>query len=166
MSQIIDRQALSHVLDLLRFEGSDNQYYEVKTAAGGFPETALATICAFANTPGGGALILGVDESLGFEVVGVYDSKACRQLLANYAKNEFTVPVEVSTTLLNVNNRKVVWAEIAEADKVMKPVKTKKGQQAFIRLYNGDLQLSEHEKGMFISAHCPSRYVPEIIGGL
>ena len=126
MQQTIDRQALSHVLDLLRFEESDNQYYEVKTAAGGFPETALATICAFANTPGGGALILGVDESLGFEVVGVYDSKACRQLLTNYAKNEFTVPVEVSTTLLNVKNRKVVWAEIAEADKVLKPVKTKK----------------------------------------
>jgi len=144
----IDHQALLRALDILRFEGNDNQYYEVKAATGGFPETAAATICAFANTPGGGVLILGVDENLGFEVVGVYDAKACQQILANYAKNEFSIPIEVSMTLLNVNNKKVVWAEIAEADKILKPVKIKKGKQAFIRRYDGDFQLSEQEMGV------------------
>jgi len=165
MPKTVDQQVLSHVLDLLRFEGSDNQYYEIKTAAGGFPETALATICAFANTPGGGVLILGVDESLGFEIVGVYDAKACQQLLANYAKNEFTMPVGISTALLNVNNKKVIWAEIAEADKSIKPVKTKKGKQAFIRRYDGDFQLSEQEQEMFVSARGPSLFDEEPIPG-
>ena len=165
MLKEIDQQELSRVLDILRFEGSDNQYYEVKAAAGGFPETAAETICAFANTPGGGVLILGVDENLGFEVVGVYDSKACRQILANCAKNEFSIPVEVSMTLLNVNNKKVVWAEIAEADKILKPVKIKKGKQAFIRRYDGDFQLSEQEQEMFVSARGPSLFDEAPISG-
>ena len=158
MLKTITQQTLSDVLDLLRFEESDNQYFEVKAAAGGFPETVIKTICAFANTPGGGVIIFGVDENLSFEVVGVYDPKACQQVLANYSKKEFTIPIEITTTLLNIGGKKVVWAEVSEADKMLKPVKIKKGNRAFIRRYDGDFELSPQEEELFVSARGPSLF--------
>ncbi|MDR3314860.1 MAG: putative DNA binding domain-containing protein [Coriobacteriales bacterium] len=146
-------------------EKSDNQHYEVKTAAGGFPASAVDSICAFSNTPGGGMLLFGVDENLGFAVVGVYDSKACQQTLANYAKKEFSVPVDLTSGLVAVNDKKVVWAEIGEVDKTLKPVKTRKGKKAFIRQYDGDFVLSEQEEQMFISARGQSRFDEDTVPG-
>jgi ATP-dependent DNA helicase RecG len=61
----------------LRLEGSDTTEVEVKRAAGGFPDSVLPTLSAFANTPGGGTIIFGLDEGTGFAAVGVYDPAAC-----------------------------------------------------------------------------------------
>lgn len=40
------------------------------------PENLPETVCAFANMPGGGTIILGVDERANFAVVGVPNLKA------------------------------------------------------------------------------------------
>ena len=165
MNRAEDIQKLKRALALLRFEGSDNQQYEAKAAAGGFPETVASTICAFANTPGGGVLILGVDESDDFKIVGVYNSKACQQTLANHAKNGFNVAIELSITLIDVDGKRVVWAEVAEADKQVKPVKLKGLKRSFIRLYDGDFELSELEEQMFVAARGASHYDDEPVAG-
>jgi ATP-dependent DNA helicase RecG len=161
----LSSEQLMRVLAQLRDERSDNQHYEVKMAAGGFPESAVDTICAFSNTPGGGMLILGVDENLGFAIVGVYDPKSCQQTLASYAKNEFNIPVDLTSGLVTIDGRKVVWAEVIEADKALKPVKTRKSKKAFIRQYDGDFSLSEQEEQMFISARGQSHFDEEIVPG-
>jgi ATP-dependent DNA helicase RecG len=154
----LSSEKLLKILGQLRIEKSDNQYYEVKTAAGGFPDSASDTICAFSNTPGGGLLIFGIDEALDFAVVGVYDSKACQQTLANYAKNKFNIPVDLTSGVVILDGKKVVWAEVGEADKTLKPVKIKKNKKAFIRQYDGDFALSEQEEQMFIAARGQSHF--------
>ena len=165
MKQAAYAKKLNNTLALLRFEDSDNQQYEVKAAAGGFPESAINTLCAFANTPGGGVLILGVNEKSGFEVVGVCDSKACQQTLANIAKNGFNVAIELSMSLIEVDCKKVVWVEVFESDRQVKPIKLKGSKRSFIRLYDGDFELSELEEQMFVAARGMSQHDEEAVAG-
>ena len=48
----------------LRRAGGDVTSIEVKAAAGGLPESLTSTLSALANLPGGGIIILGLDERL------------------------------------------------------------------------------------------------------
>ena len=163
MNDPIQTDALKAVLAALVFEGSDNQRYEVKAAKDGFPETTVNTLCAFANTPDGGVMIFGVDETESFKLVGVYNAKDCQQRLANLAKNSFNNHLELSIELVEVDGKKVVWAEVFEADKQLKPIELKKTKRSFIRLYDGDFELSDQEKQMFISARGMSRNDEEAV---
>lgn len=60
---------LSGLAAELRVSGGDNTSIEVKAAAGGLPESLTSTLCALANMPGGGTIILGLDERTGFHPV-------------------------------------------------------------------------------------------------
>jgi ATP-dependent DNA helicase RecG len=161
----MNNEKLIAAISALREEHSDNQYYEVKTAAKGIPQSLRETISAFSNTPGGGVLILGVDENSDFEIVGVYDPKQCQQALAHYARKEFSSLVSIKTSLLSAGGKKVVWAEVEEADKTLKPVKIKSGGKAYIRLYDGDYELSEQEEQLFVAGRGPSHFDQEAIHG-
>jgi len=67
----------------LRQEGSDTEDVEVKRAVGGFPDSVVSTLSAFANTPGGGTVLFGLDERAGFAAVGVYDAARIHELPAH-----------------------------------------------------------------------------------
>jgi ATP-dependent DNA helicase RecG len=159
----VDDKHLNSVLDMLRVERSDNQYYEVKSAVGGMPQSIDTTISALVNTPGGGVIILGVDENAGFSIVGVYDSKQCQQTLANLARNGFSSPITIRTTLLIVDGKPVVWAAVLEADRSLKPVKTKSSGRSYVRLYDGDYELSDQEEQLFVAGRGPSHFDEEAI---
>jgi ATP-dependent DNA helicase RecG len=161
----MNQEKLSDALNILRDESSDNQYYEAKAAVEGMPGNLLDTISAFSNTPGGGVLLLGVDENSSFTVVGVYDAKKCQQTLANYAKNGFNTTIDMKCSLIAVDAKKVVWVDIKEADKTLKPVKIKGSGKAFVRLYDGDFELSEQEEQLFVAARGPSRFDEDAIPG-
>ncbi len=53
-----------------RLAETDTVSVEIKKAAGGAPKTLPHTVSAFANG-GGGVIILGLDESAGFEPVPI-----------------------------------------------------------------------------------------------
>ena len=94
---------LRNILEGLRREQSDNRMFEVKTAMVSFPLSAAKTICAFANMPGGGTILFGVDENSGFTVTGVYDPVNCRKTIASYAQKEYSVPVLVETSVVAID---------------------------------------------------------------
>jgi len=144
-------ERLQTALSQLRAEQSDNQFYEAKAATGGMPQSIRETMSAFANTPGGGVIIFGIDEASDFSIVGVYDAKKCQQSLASIARKEFSAPIVINITLLTVESYQVIWAEISEADKSLKPVSIKSTGKSYIRLYDGDYELSEQEKQMFVA---------------
>ena len=64
--------SLQELIADLRHRQGDANDVEVKSAAGGSPALG-ATICAFANMPEGGTIILGLDEAAGFTPVGLTD---------------------------------------------------------------------------------------------
>jgi len=147
----MDEAALIKVLDALRGEQSDNRQFEVKAAANGFPLSVAKTICAFANMPGGGTIILGVDERRDFAVSGVYDAKNCMQTLANYVQKEYTVPIFADISSVVIEGKSVVISNIHEAKNHLKPIRYKKTNTSFIRQYDSDFELSNLEERLFES---------------
>ena len=76
----------------LRRAGGDTTSVEVKSAAGGLPDTLAPTLSALANLPGGGIVILGLDERNGFRPVQLTDPQVLKQGLAAKARG-FVPPV-------------------------------------------------------------------------
>jgi ATP-dependent DNA helicase RecG len=74
---------LSHLIAELRSAGGDTAAVEVKSALGGFPQSLAPTLSALANHPGGGFIVLGVDESAGFRAVGLRDLQTIKQTLGS-----------------------------------------------------------------------------------
>lgn len=64
---------LSALVARLRTAGGDSTNVEIKSASGGLPDSLASTLSALANLPGGGMIILGLDESLGFRPVPLAD---------------------------------------------------------------------------------------------
>ena len=65
-------EVLQLIADVQRHK-SETGDVEVKTARGGTPKRAYEALSAFANHPGGGIMLFGLDENKDFEVVGVGD---------------------------------------------------------------------------------------------
>ncbi|MDR1954067.1 MAG: putative DNA binding domain-containing protein [Clostridiales Family XIII bacterium] len=165
MSNSKQKNRLQEIIHILQAEHSDNRKYEAKAAAKGFPATVVKTMSAFANTPGGGTLLFGIDENQDFAVVGVYDSKQCQQALAAYAKKEFTSSISFQSELIMYGNHPVVIVDILESEKSLKPVKVAKTGKAYIRMYDSDFELSPLEEQIFISNRGVARFDEDAVPG-
>lgn len=74
---------LVDIIEGLRAIGTDHVDVEAKASASELPRRLWETLSAFANSAGGGVLILGVDERDGFKVCGVREAKKKTQDLAS-----------------------------------------------------------------------------------
>ena len=141
----------------LRSEGDDDATLEAKRTGAGWSDVS-ATLSAFGNTPGGGAILFGLDEASGFSATGVYDARACRKALATTCRNALDPPVMHRSGISTIDGEEVVWAEIAEADASLKPVRVKATGKAYLRAHDGDFQLSEPEEQAFIANRTMPRF--------
>ncbi len=66
---------LQEQIDQMQRVKTDLTHVEAKLAASELPKRIWETLSAFSNTAKGGALILGVSEESGFEIVGVKNPK-------------------------------------------------------------------------------------------
>ena len=64
-------EKLQQTIHNLRARGSDTRRLEVKSAHVNYPESLDATLGSFSNLPGGGTIILGLDERNNFRPIGV-----------------------------------------------------------------------------------------------
>lgn len=155
------RVDLEKLIDRLRAEGSDFSSVEVKAASGGLPSTTDRTLSALANLPGGGLIVLGLDERTGFAPVPV-DVNALKQGLASTARR-CTPPVVVDMSDEVVEGHRVVVAHVRECTKSAKPCRTRSGQ-AYLRAHDGDYELSAVEEQAFLAQreapHFDRRPVP------
>lgn len=161
----VDVDEVESLLLRLRAEGSDTTDIEVKAAAGGLP-TDLATTCsAFANMPGGGLVVLGVDERADFAVVGVYDAVAAMRALSSIARQSLDPPVVVHPRRLDVAGRAVVVVQVREADLHAKPVRVRATGRAYLRAYDGDYALSHVEEQAFVASRSTPTSDQAAVGG-
>lgn len=150
---------LKTVADLRR-DQSDSYHVEVKAAAGGVPQLA-DTLCAFGNTPGGGTIILGLDERENFKAVGIENCEAVEEAIASQARGFIEPPVKVTFERAQVDNKQVVVVHVMEQSTNSKPCTT--GNQAYLRQADGDYRLSEAEVAQLIALRTRPRHDVRLI---
>ncbi|MFG1791785.1 ATP-binding protein [Nocardia sp. NPDC049149] len=150
-------RTFAQLLDTLRSLGGDFTDVEVKSAAGGLPESLTSTLSALANQPGGGTIVLGLDENRGFRPVGLTNTQELKQGLAKKAR-AFTPPIRLTIADETVEGQPVVMAIVHECDESAKPCRISATGAAFMRGYDGDFKMSALEEQAFLSARNPPMF--------
>jgi ATP-dependent DNA helicase RecG len=153
------------MVSLLRAEGNDTAAIEAKPALGGLPGNLASVLSAFANRPGGGTLILGLDETRGFAACGVFDVKAAQQGVAAVSRSALEPPVHVTTESVSFEGHDVIIVRILECSQTGKPVRVRATGQAFLRQYDGTYPLSSLEEQAFVAARTPPKYDHDMVEG-
>lgn len=138
---------IREILASLRQLHADHQHVEAKAARRGLPERLWQTMAAFANSPGGGVLLLGVDESAEFEVVGVEDPAKIQADLASLC-DRMIPPLRPVIEVHWIDGRAVVTVEIAELPFTEKPCYYAPAGLvggAYVRVADGDRRLTQYE---------------------
>jgi ATP-dependent DNA helicase RecG len=149
---------LTELVEFLRRTGGDTADVEVKAAAGGFPASLTKTLSALANLPGGGTVLLGVDENADFAPVELEDPQALKRGLASKARS-FVPPVGIDIIdEAVVEGRTVVAAIVRECDPSAKPCRVGSTGKAYLRSYDGDFELSLEEERGFLSARTHAHF--------
>ncbi|GAA1724585.1 RNA-binding domain-containing protein [Brachybacterium phenoliresistens] len=136
----ITREQLDAVLDELRIHRGDSTDVEVKRAAGGLPESIGETLCAFANMPDGGLVVLGVSEAGDFSITGVPDSAAIESGLASVAQNAVVPSPHLRTATIDYDGIQVVTVRVTGLPPSMKPARYR--GIAYLRQADGDYAMS------------------------
>ncbi|MFE3997858.1 ATP-binding protein [Nocardioides sp. YIM B13467] len=148
---------VADIVDLLRTEGSDVSDIESKAASRGYPSDLAPTLSAFGNMPGGGVIVLGLNERTGFEAVGVYDAVDAKSRLGSQARDAVSPPLQVSFSSEEVDGSTVMVARVRELPSTDKPCEVTATGHAYVRSYDGDYPISEQERQGFVANRGISR---------
>lgn len=138
---------LAELIGKVRTMKAESQTIELKAAHQGCPKKLYDTLSAFSNQDMGGILLFGIDEELGFEIVGVYDVQDLQKKVNEQCKQMVPV-VRPVFTAVHLPEGSVVSAEIPGIDITERPcyyggVGRMKG--SYIRAGNSDEPMSDYE---------------------
>jgi len=156
----VDSSNLLSLVDRLRRIGGEPEQVEVKAAAGGLPKSIAETLSAFANT-NGGTIILGLDESSGFELVDLPNPAQLRDNLASLASGCLQPPLRIATEIIEIEQHQLVIAEVEPISSDLKPcfVETRGiATGSYVRVGDGDRRMSQAEIGLAIANRGQPRY--------
>lgn len=160
---------LLELIDGLRAVETDSQHVEAKRSERELPRRLWETLSAFSNTPGGGVLILGLDEQARFELVGIQNLGKQQQDLGNLCA-EMEPAIRPLIELHTIEGKTVIVAEIPEIEIGCKPCYYRGAgltNGAFIRVADGDRKLSPYEVQVMLSSRGQPREdespVPEAV---
>jgi ATP-dependent DNA helicase RecG len=156
---------LAQLIGDLRQRGTDLPSIEVKAAAGGFPESVIETMCAFANVPGGGLIILGLDEKSGFAPVRLASASVLAAGLASRARTSFEPPLHVDVDVDRFEDSDIVVARVREIPAVAKPCIVKRTGKAYLRFSDGDYSLSQLEIDGFVANRVRPQFDEAAVAG-
>lgn len=151
----------------LRTYATDHQSVEGKAAQRGTPQKLWQTLSAFANTRGGGVLILGLAEDASFATVGVEDVRKATQDLASLC-DSMEPPIRALIAPHQFEGRPVIVAEIPETSVTQKPCYYKGAgltNGAFIRVADGNRRLTPYEVQVMLSSRGQPREDCEPVEG-
>ncbi|MBP9127611.1 MAG: putative DNA binding domain-containing protein [Elusimicrobia bacterium] len=141
-------QELKAVIDNLPNLGADNARVEFKAAERGFPKSLWETLSAFANTPGGGLIVLGVSETAtGLKAVGVTQPEKFENDTASLC-DQMIPPLRPLIETHRIGGRSFVTIEVPEVSFKEKPCFYKGSGMmsgSFVRVADGDRRLTQYE---------------------
>ncbi len=116
------------------------------------------TICAFANLPGGGVIVLGLDERSGFLPVFLSRPNDLKSGLASIARSAVVPPVMIDIRDEEFEGRTLIIGVVTEIPGLSKPCRLKRDGSAYMRFWDGDYRLSELEIEGFIASQSAPRF--------
>lgn len=138
---------LVSLVEIIQKYNCETQYIEVKAAEKGTPTKLYDTLSSFSNQDGGGTIVFGLAEKEGFAIVGVYDVQDLQHKVAEQCK-QMEIPVRPLFTVVQIDEKMVVSAEIPGVDIVDRPVYYKgsgRVKGAYIRVAEADEPMSDYE---------------------
>ena len=139
------------LVDSLRRSRSEVPEVEVKSAAGGFPKSLGPSLSALSNLPGGGWVILGIDEGSGFSAATLADPPGLCEALASKARQGFDPPIQIEIGIENVDGKPVVLGRVGETPRSAKPCRLVATGEAYMRFWDGDYRMSDLEWQGFLA---------------
>jgi ATP-dependent DNA helicase RecG len=143
----VEPHEINELIALLRACGTDLTDVEVKAAGGGAPKSVRETLSAFSNGHGG-TILLGLDESSGFQPALGFDVKRVRDAVAGFCADELEPAVRADIDIVPVDKTSVLVVAVPELDPRHKPCFVKargEYQGSFIRSGDGDRRLTDYE---------------------
>lgn len=137
-----DSASLQDAIVGLRERRGDSAEIEVKSAAGGAP-TLGPTLCAFANMPEGGTIILGLDEAAGFVPVDLSSVASLEQAVSDQARTSVVPALRCEFQTFQVSGKPVLVVEVMGLPLTQRPARH--GGKAYLRQTDGDYVMSEQE---------------------
>ncbi|OXM55348.1 transcriptional regulator [Amycolatopsis thailandensis] len=141
---------LAEIIANLRDLGGDHAFVEAKRAETKLPKSVRETLSAFANT-NGGILILGLDETRGFEATGVRDPAKMEADLAALCSENLEPPLRPLIGTHRFEGAALVVAEIPELPPGSKPSCNRGTGMSFVRVADGDRRLSPYEVQLMLA---------------
>ncbi len=138
---------LRKLVDKIQRLQCEMQTVELKSANKGCPTRLYDTLSSFANQDEGGVIVFGIDESKGFEVVGVYDAQDLQKKVTEQC-NQMSPCVRALFTVCEIDDKVVVSVEIPGIDVAERPCfyrGTGRLKGAYIRVGDADEPMSEYE---------------------
>lgn len=146
-------EEVEELLSSMRRARSDTTSIEAKRAKSGLPGKLWETISAFANSRGGGLLLLGVDEQEDFVASGVSDAGKLQADLASIC-GRMVPPIRAAIDAVEVGGRMLVACEIPETPRDEKPCyygPSGVSTGAYVRVGDGDRRLTQYEIQILLS---------------
>lgn len=144
-------EELQGALARLTLDQGDSLNIETKTFSEFSSNSLAPSLCSLANLPGGGVILLGVDERHDNPLVGVANPHDLAQRVTSLARKAFTPPLTVLTESIRLGGTTVVAVNVEEAAVSHKPV-TWQGK-AYVRQYDGDYEMSLQERQQLLRRH-------------
>lgn len=138
-------ERLLRTLEEFRQIKRDATDVEVKRASklpGNLPET----MCAFANMPGGGAVILGVDERDNFAVVGVDNAHELAARVVDQTRSSVTPAPQLLPAVLTWEGREVLVVEVTPLPLSQRPALHR--GRAYLRQSDGDYVMNDADRAL------------------
>jgi ATP-dependent DNA helicase RecG len=157
--------ALAMIAALRRF-GAEAAAVEAKRADGGVPKDARSTLSAFANSPGGGTLVLGLDEAAGYRVTGLRNASKTQADLASMCRDDLVPPLRPDVEVIEVDGLPVLFADVAELPRSQKPCFVKSlglERGSYIRVGASDRRLTSEEVQQLVADRGQPQFDHEVV---
>ncbi|MEU6412929.1 ATP-binding protein [Microbispora sp. NPDC046933] len=159
---------LAEIVANLRTIGADIADVEVRKAQGGLPKSLRETLSAFANTRGG-VIILGLDETQGFNATGLPDPAKVAADLGSMCAEDMEPPLRPFIKIHNFEGVQVLVAELPEIDPAQRPCHSRGAgitKGSYIRVSDGDRRLSAYEVQVMLSSRGQPREDEQAVHGI
>jgi ATP-dependent DNA helicase RecG len=130
----------------MRAFGDDFTLIEAKEAGEGLPDNLPETVCAFANMPQGGTILLGVSQRQNFSVTGVRSPNDMIQAVTSQTREAVTPAPHIESYAVPVDGRTVVVVDVTALAPSEKPAEYK--GEAYLRQADGDYRMNSNDHRM------------------